>query len=95
MNLLTVTVNLEDVAGVKTLRSTLHDSKGVAFAVALNVVNEPWERDIILAEHMRAIAKHITKNGVPNDVQPTEAPDIGTQSNRTSEVVGQDPARTA
>jgi hypothetical protein len=92
---MTVTVNLEDVAGVKTLRSTLHDSKGAAFAVARSVVEEPHLRDIILAGHLLDIAKYITTHGVPNDVQPTETPDTGTQGNRATEAVGEDPARSA
>lgn len=99
MNLLDISVNLELAADVRTIRTTVYVG-GRAVAMAANVVSEEqaadlFTRDLMVSAQLGEVARFITKNGVPQDVQPTETPDTGAQSNRTAQAVGQDSARTA
>jgi hypothetical protein len=99
VNLLDVSVNLELAANVRTIRTTVYVG-GRAVAMAANVVSEEqaadlFTRDLMVSAQLGEVARFIAKNGVPNDVSVTATPDVGAQGNRTSEALGQDPARTA
>ncbi|ANH51089.1 hypothetical protein FDH02_gp13 [Pseudomonas phage VSW-3] len=96
--LLSVTVELEDVAGVHTIRTVLHDKTGQPVAMAVNSVSPEQAEcqemlNVFATEQMRQVVKHLHTSGIPH-VSTPETPHAGSQSNRATQAEQESPSTT-